>query len=429
MSEPHVPGLVILVADHGEPVAVRAYGFADVEHRVPMTVDTRFEIGSLTKAFTAACILQLADAHKLSLDDTVGMYVPSFAAAKAVTIRQLLQQASGIPDVLSSDGSMIDAQQHIATSDLIARIAGAGLQFPPGTKWAYSNSNDVILGSIIESVTHETWEQYVREHIFVPAHLTHTGFIGEPAVAGTNARGYIVHDGKPEPAPQLDESWAYAAGAIVSTAGDLLAFDNALLSGSIVPEADVQLMRTRAFLANGTPTGYGLGWAIDGPSAHPRIWHNGETFGFTAANLTYPKEGETIIVLTNLAYIVPQNIGTHVYKALHPELVPTAAAGEDPAVTARAREWYGRFRTGNIDRSQLGNQMLAPVNPDMLATFKLGIAPVGDLERLIFIGSSPTAGDMTVYAYYGEFTGQDMRVFIILDSQRKIQGYAVRPLP
>jgi CubicO group peptidase (beta-lactamase class C family) len=423
----HLPGLVVLVAGAGTPV-VRAYGNADIAGHVPVTADTRFQIGSITKQFTAACVMQLVEAHRLSLDDTLAAYVPSYAAARAVTIRDLLEQVSGIPEYLDSGDTMTAAQHPAPFAALLARIASKPLAFAPGTRWAYSNTNYLILGHIVELVSHEPWERYVREHIFGPAHMTHSGFIGE-AMPGVTATGYVLDGGAFGTAVPLDETWAYAAGGIVSTAGDVLAWDRALLAGAIVPLADVDLMRRSAVLPDGIATKYGFGWIIDGSTAHPRVWHNGGTFGFSATNATFPSDGLTIVALTNLGEAAPVNVVGEIFSKLVPEALPTAAPAEDPAITARVREWLRRLQTGDIDRSQLGPAMSALLTPDKVRAIQLQVGALGQPLQLIYAGSTPIAADQKVYRYNATFAAGRFRIAMTLAATGAISGYFISPAP
>ncbi len=430
MAAQRLPGLVVLVAEHGHAVALRGYGRADVSAHVAATETTRFQIGSVTKQFTAACIMQLVDRRALSLDDRLGTYVPSYTNAEAVTIRELLGQTSGIPEYLGTLPSPVLAAHPVAFPALLAHVSEKPLAFAPGTQWQYSNTNYALLGRIIELVTHETYEHYVREHIFLPAHMTHSGFIGDGMPDAATARGYVKDGATIAPAPPLDETWAFAAGGIVSTAGDVLAWDNALLAGTIVGPDDVRLMQMSGTLPNGTPTRYGFGWIIDGTSTHPRVWHNGGTFGFSATNATYPSDDQTIVALTNLGFAEPARIVTAIFNALHPDavpLAPTPAPGEDAAITARVREWFHRFQTGDVDRTQLAPQMQSLLTPDVIAQTKTMFTALGEPQHLTFIGTTAAPGDLTVYRYAAAFGSAQTLMTITLTADGKIAGFRVQP--
>jgi CubicO group peptidase (beta-lactamase class C family) len=429
MTAQHLPGLVVLVAEHGQPVAVRAYGVADVAHPVPVTADTRFEIGSVTKQFTAAAILQLVEAHELSLDDTLGTYFPAYTVARAVTVRELLGQTSGIPEYLGTLKDSSEASRPTSFDGLLAHVSDKPLLFAPGTKWAYSNTNYALLGRIVEVVSHQTYAQYVREHIFAPAKMTHAGFIGDGAEPAMTARGAWLDGTTPVPSAPLDVTWATGAGAIVATAADLLAWDDALLAGTIVAPADVALMRTSGTLPSGAPTGYGFGWVIDGTPTHPRVWHNGGTFGFSAANATYPADDQIIIALTNLGFAVPVSIVGGIFAGLHPDVAAAdaPAAGESAAVRARVREWIGRFQSGDIDRTQFTPQMDAAITPDAVTALRPQLTVLGQPQQLTFTGASTQPGGYTVYVYVATFAATKLRVTMTLTADRKIAGFFLKP--
>jgi len=318
VSSDHIPGLVILVEDHGV-VDIGTYGVTDTASQTAMTEDRRFEIGSTTKQFTAVCILQLVEAGRVSLDDPLSKFVPSYKAAALVTVRQMLGQISGIPEYLDGPHILSEAGSHASFDALLGRVRSRPLDFPPGTSWEYSNTNYLLLGRIVEIVSGQSYESYVREHIFEPAGLRDSNFIGS-GESSPSGRGYEYRNGQIRSAPKLDESWAWAAGGIVSTARDLLTWNAALSSGSLLSLADVRLMRTSGTLNNGEPTGYGFGFFVDSDLSRTRIWHGGNTWGFSSADITYPEDGQTVIVLTNSGDAPATTIASHIFAALHPLL-------------------------------------------------------------------------------------------------------------
>lgn len=425
----HVPGIAVAVAEHGAIVFERAYGTADVAKKTPVTVDTRFEIGSLTKQVTAACILQLARAGKLSLDDHLGTFVPDYFIGRGVTVRQLLSQTSGIPEYLDGPDVIADAGTQPATAaSLLARVSAKPLEFAPGTTWKYSNTNYILLGRIVEVASREPYERYVREHVFGPAGMTESGFIADEPALPEMARGYAPDAAGVEPAPPLRDDWSWAAGAIVSTVGDMVKWDDALLAGKIVAPQDVALMRTTVPLAGGASSAYAFGWIVDSLGGHARIWHNGGTFGFHSVNETFPKDDEAIVVLENSTSADAESLATTAFTVLHPDVASALAApvaGEDPKITARLRDWLRRFETGDIDRGQLTDKMSAALTPDLIATTKSQFATLGDPQTLVYKGSASEAGD-TVYTYLADFALGKIRIVMSLDATGKIDGYFLR---
>ena len=428
----HVPGVAIAVERHGRVTFARGYGFADAARKMPVTVDTRFEIGSITKQITAACVLQLVEAGKLSLDEHLGTYVSDYFIGRGVTIRQLLAHTSGIPEYLDGPDVAASAGSQPATyATILARVSAQPLDFPPGTRWKYSNTNYVLLGRVIELASHEPYERYVREHVFVPAGMTESGFIDDEKALPEMAGGFVVTPKGSAPAPPLRADWVAATGSVVSTVGDVLKWDDALLAGKIVAREDVALMRSPAKLANGAPTAYGFGWVIDSLDGHGRVWHNGATFGYYALNATFPHDDESIVVLANAASPGVENLARDAFAALHDDVAPanatlTPAPGEDPAVTARVREMLRQFQTGDVDRSALNATALKSMTPDVLAGARDTLASLGSPQALIFRGKSP-AGDATAYAYRAQFASTTLAIVMTLDATGKIAGYRIFP--
>lgn len=333
MDATHTTAAAIAVAKDGEIVYANGYGTTDEAGTADITAGTPFEIGSVTKGFTAAAVMQLVDAHKVRLDDRVSRYVPEYPAARTVTVRQLLYQVSGIPDYTETKNFVKWATTKSdpgSVPGILRLIAGKPLEFPPGTKWAYSNTNYILLGRIIEIASREPYDAYIRKHILEPAGMTHTVTIAGEKSLHDFPVGYARENGAFVPAPRFAANWAWAAGNLVSTVGDLVRWDREFFRGHIVPPRDVTLMTTPLKLPNGTSTNYGFGWVADTQSGHKRIWHNGGTFGFGAANVNYPDEHLTIVAFINQIASPPQGLATSIFNALH----PAGAAASYDAVRA-----------------------------------------------------------------------------------------------
>jgi D-alanyl-D-alanine carboxypeptidase len=184
------PGATIAVIEDGNFVYRHAYGLRNQEQRLPVTVDTWFEIGSITKQFTAAAILQLQEAGKLHIDDTLATYLPDAPHAKEITLRQMLSHTSGLPEYL--DGPDIEqvAVKPATLDQLLARIKGKPLDFAPGGRWSYSNTGYILLGRVIEVVSHETYDHYVKVHLLDAAGMRRTYTVTDEAHLSPMAVGY-----------------------------------------------------------------------------------------------------------------------------------------------------------------------------------------------------------------------------------------------
>ena len=295
----HATGATISIVEGDGSRYVHGYGLRDIARNLPAEANTHYEIGSITKQFTAAAIAQLVLAGKLKLDAPVSTYVPNAPHASEITVRQLVVQTSGLPEYLNGEGIVERGGKPATFEQLMALVAGKPLEFTPGTQWAYSNTNYIILGRVIEAVSKQPYEAYVREHLFAPAEMTQTTTMaGEVKVPGM-ALGYRKSDGQTLAAYPLDDSFAGAAGNIVSTADDLQRWNEALVSGKIVSPEGYTMMTTPGRLTSGAPTSYGFALIIDKLDGRPRIWHNGGTFGFAAIDWHFPEQKLWIIVLTN----------------------------------------------------------------------------------------------------------------------------------
>lgn len=292
---------VVLVRYHGQVILRKAYGLADVAHKLSVTLQTRFGIGSLTKAFTAMAVLQLQEQGKLWLHDKICTYIPSCPSDwRDITIRELLTHTSGIPD------------EPATYKRTLAYLETVPLAFQPGSRFSYSNSGYVVLGTIIERASGEAYAAFLRQHIFEPLQLTHSGYdYTNPSIPGI-AVGYQTWG---MPATYTRIGYHFSSGALYSTLDDMARWDEALWSGnqSLVSSQDLQEMFTpQAAVCSATSRScssevsdvsqesYGYGWFLGERFGHRIIYHTGDTNGFTAYHAFYPDDQLMIIVLSNL---------------------------------------------------------------------------------------------------------------------------------
>jgi len=438
--------MVVLVVDHGQIVQNAAFGVRNLATKAPVDTDTRFEIGSITKQFTAAAILQLKEQRKLSLDDTLGKYIPQYAPGANITLRQMLLQISGIPSYTDVPGfaKMISITQSGtytisqpgSIEGVLGLIKNMPLDFASGTKWEYSNSNYYLLGHIVEIVSGQTWSSYISENIFKPAGMTQSSFIENEASIPDMATGYALVKNNLMPVASFN-GWAWGAGRIVSQAGDLAKCDAALVAGKIISPQDLALMTAPGTLPAGRLGHYGFGWVVDSYDSQPRIWHNGATLGFNATNQLYPSSQQAVIVLTNFGGGADQ-IADNTFDGLHPDLAAAAKAadaaaakisapGEDPAVTARAKSIWNQFITGKLDRSQLSDSTNAALTPEVVAGTRAQFASLGSATSWTYRGKQ-AAGEITNYVYRVAFTsGTVLNIIMSVDGSGKIAGYLAQP--
>lgn len=295
----HIAGATVLVARDGGVVYARAFGKRNVAGGLSAGLRTEYEVGSITKQMTAAAIVQLSETGKLQLDAPLATYLPDAPHARDVTIRQLLTHTSGIPEYMAALPDKTALRRPATFDSLVGSIAGKPLDFSPGTKFAHSNTNYILLGRVIEVVSGERWADYANAHLFGPAGMHETSTVSREPKLAQMATGYAFAKGRLQPAIRFDDSWASSAGDVVTTAGDLAKWNAALASGRIVSRSDYQLMMRPQLLANGSSSGYGFGEYVDTYRWQPRTLAQGDTFGFDAADQYFPDRHVRIIVLAN----------------------------------------------------------------------------------------------------------------------------------
>lgn len=418
-----VKGMSVLVLRDDAPVLQRSYGTRD--GKLPVDNQTMFEIGSNTKHFTAAAVMQLVEQHKIDLHATLATYLPSAPHANEVTITQLLSHTSGIPEYLQEATAYAEGAKRHTPQDIIASIAKHPLDFTPGTKWAYSNTNYILLGMVIEKVSGVPYEQYMRQHVFDAAGVPEAATIATESALKDRALGYA--EGKP--AHALDDSYAWSAGNLVLNTMQFARLDTALEHGKIVSPTSWTAMTTPETPKDASVQ-YGYGWLIDSHDAQPRIWHNGGTFGFSSADHYYPQQHVRIIVLANDENGFADETATKVFDDLYPEIAAAAArpvAGEDTAQTARFKTVLTSLLAGSVDRAQFDASMNAHLTDAYVAQIKSQSDQLGSLQNLTYRGMNTTAGQNR-YTYLISFSkAGSFKLSVVTDTQNKIAQFLLAP--
>ncbi|QNK01537.1 serine hydrolase domain-containing protein [Dyella telluris] len=428
LQRTETPGASLAIYRDGVPVYVHAYGVGDRDGKAPATVSTHYEIGSITKQFTAAAILQLQEAGKLDINATLATYLPDAPHAKEVTLKQLLSHTSGMPEYL--DGADVEqwAVKPATFDQIMARIKDRPLDFSPGSRWSYSNSGYAMLGRVIEVTSHESYEHYVKTHLLTAAGMTHTTTVADEARAPGMARGYRHANGKLEPAPTIHATVGWAAGNLISTVDDLERWNVALRGGKIISAADYALMATPA----PGSTDYGLGLFVDTLDEQPRIGHTGGSFGFTTSNQYFPKQGIQIIALTNNGDNPEpgQMLVTAAFETLYPDLAAAArkpAPGENAATTAAARTAFARLQGKGEDLSMFGGKLKTKMSGDLSGRMARQLAPFGEPSSFIFKGQRQDKDKGKTWSDYRiEFgPGNSLPFGVELDDDGKVAGISI----
>ncbi|MEO6000156.1 MAG: serine hydrolase [Chitinophagaceae bacterium] len=285
---------VVLVADNNKVIYKKAFGYADREWKSLNTPETKFEIGSVTKQFTAVAILQLAEQGKLHVDDKLSMYFPGYPKGDSITIHMLLNHSSGIADFTSLPAFYPVHTLPLVRDSVISLFKNQSFTFSPGTKWAYSNSGYFLLGCIIEQVTKQDYRTYLYENVIKRAALKNTSANRLDSVLALRARGYSkTENNKWKNAEYFSMEIPFSAGSMISTVEDLYFWERTLLSGNIVSK-DMLLKMTTPYLSN-----YGYGLRIDTFQQQVRILHTGTIPGFSSYLGGINSRGISIVILSN----------------------------------------------------------------------------------------------------------------------------------
>jgi len=325
----------VLVARDGKVILSKGYGSANLEWEVPNSPSAKFRLGSITKQFTAACILLLEERGKLKVEDPVKKYMPDAPAAwDKVTIFHLLTHTSGIPSFTGFPDYHSTEATPTTPEQLVARFRDKPLEFQPGEKWNYSNSGYVLLGYLIEKITQQSYSQFVQENIFNPLGMKDSGYDSNTAIILHRASGYSPGDKGTTNAGYIDMSIPLSAGGLYSTTEDLLRWEQGLMGGKLLSAASLQKMTT-PFKSD-----YAFGLAVHTANGHKVIEHNGGIEGFNTALAYYPEDKLTVVVLANLNGGAPESIASNLAALARGEKVVLPSERKEIAVSPAILEKY-----------------------------------------------------------------------------------------
>jgi CubicO group peptidase (beta-lactamase class C family) len=345
----------VLVAEKDKVLLSQGYGYADLEWAITNSPTTRFRIGSITKQFTAASVLLLQERGRLKLEAPVKTYLPDAPKAwDKVTVYNLLTHTSGIPNFTGLPGWDAYKRQDHTPQDSIAQCRDKPLDFEPGMKFYYSNSNYILLGQIIDKVSDMPYADFLQQNILTPLGMTETGVDSASSILPQRAQGYdSVPDGFKH-ADYLSMTIPYSAGFLFSTVGDLLKWERGLFGGKLLSAASLQTMTTAKMGE------YGMGLFIKDAAHHGVITHNGSIEGFDSSLNFYPERQLTIVVLGNVKTDAPDKIAERLGKVAYGEKV---VLNSDRKLTYVARsvlaEYAGHYSappfaiTISVDNEQL----------------------------------------------------------------------------
>jgi len=426
MAREKVPGVAVAVVDHGKVVKAEGYGYANVEHDVPVRPETVFQSGSLGKQFTAATVMTLVEEGKLALDDPIAKYFPEAPAAfRAITVRHLLTHTSGIPDY--TEGT-IDLKRDY-TEDELARMAfGLELEFAPGSRWNYSNTGYLMLGVLVRRASGRFYGDVLRDRVFTPLGMKTARIISEEDIVPNRAAGYRLVGGELKNqewvAPKLNTT---ADGSLYFTVLDLIAWDKGLRAGAVLkPESWAAVFRP-VRLNSGKTFPYGFGWSIEEAGGRPLVEHGGSWQGFKTHIARYLGDDLTIIVLANLAEAEPDRFVSGIAAIFDPKLAPPVSgpiADREPEVTARLRGLLASAREGRLSPDEFA-YVRAGFFPAAAKRYAELLGGLGEPRRVDLL-ERRELGDDRVYRYAVAYeAGRRLRVRLGIAPDGKISQLSI----
>ena len=423
LAETGAPSASVAIVRDGAIVYENAYGNGRSGPDTPAAPSMRYAIGSVSKQFTATAILLLSEEGKLSLDDKVAKWFPQLTRASDISVRQLLSMTSGYQDYWPQDYVFPDMQRPATAQVITQRWAGRALDFEPGTKWQYSNTNYVIAAAIVERVAGRGFMDFLRRRIFAPLGMTSVADFDEGPLGPGDAQALLRNAlGPVRPAPKEAAGWLFGAGQLAMTAHDLALWDIAVIKRSVLRPESYKAQQTDVLLSAGNASGYGLGVSIGAPGGRRRITHGGAVSGYTTTNVVYPDDGAAIVVFTNIypgAANAPGRIADRIADVIFARTDTAAAEARESA-----RKIYDGLVKGTLDRALFTPSANAYFTEEVRADYAASLAPLGPPTEFVSRGES-LRGGMTIRTYRIRAGGVVMSLTTMMLPDGRLDQYII----
>lgn len=396
VADKHIVGLSVGVMQNGKVILAKGYGVRDLGTRDPVNPQTMFAIGSVTKQFTCSALLMLAEQKKLSLNDPVASYFPNLTRARDITLIDLGGHLSGYRDYYPLDFVDREMLKPQTADEIIAEYATRPLDFPPRSRYSYSNTGFLILGRVIEKVSGEPFGAFIGKRIFTPLRLTRTAYEPpSPATAANMARGYTSF-GLADPVPAEPEArgWAGSAGAIWSTPTDLLTWDTSLLDHTLISPASFAVLSTAQRLTDGRSSGYGCGEGVNDRGQAVVLSHGGAVSGFVAQNTVIPATRSAVVLLSNTDFSPIGALNQELVSKVMPRGVDVPIVAGRSALDA-AKKFLSDLEKGRVDRTTLGEDFNLYLTPAKVAAGQKALNAMGPISQ-IRVANTVERGGMEV---------------------------------
>ncbi len=404
MQAQKIPGLAVAVVDHGKVILAQGYGYANIEHSVPVLTDTVFQSGSVGKQFTSAAVMLFVQSGRLSLEDPITRYLPEAPPEwSRIRIRHLLTHTSGIRDY--GYEASYDTRRAVTEEELVRMACAQPLEFQPGERYSYSNTGYLLLGAILGRIGGRHYSEVLRDQVFKPLGMNSARLIDESAIVAHRAAGYHLLKGK-----VANQQWVApeqnttADGSLHLSVNDMIAWDRGLRAGAILTAASWAQVYTPVTLLSGNTYPYGFAWDVytmDGQEVHA---HSGGVPGFATYIVRYLGDDLSLIVLTNLEEADPERIARRVAGVLRDDLrtpEPRPIADDKPALRTALEQLLLRARGGTLTAEDLPH-VRGGFQPSNAISYRPDFEGLGDL-RSLSLTARDTLGDDLHSQYLATF--------------------------
>jgi len=422
LAKTGAPSASIAIVKDGKIAYVHAYGSARLGPPAALAAPAmRYSIGSVSKQFTSTAVLLLAEDGKLSLDDRLVRWLPELTRAGDVTIRQLLSMTAGYQDFWPQDYVMPRMKEPVTAREIVDGWAKKPLDFSPGTKWQYSNTNYVIAGIIVEKASGMPLLDLLEKRVFGPLGMTTVVNTDAAPLGPEDPAGYQRFAlGPLRPAPKEGKGWLFAAGELSMTAEDLARWDISLIDQTVMRPASYRELETDVRLESGVGSRYGLGVGFALVDGRRLVSHSGEISGFTARNDVYPDERAAVVVLVNLD---ATEATTDIAKKIGNSLFATSDGGPNQAVEQAKRIFEG-LRLGKLDRALFTSNANAYFSEQAVKDFAASLGPLGKLQEFTQKSRS-LRGGMTLRRLTAKFAKKTLGVTTLEMPDGKLEQFMV----
>jgi CubicO group peptidase (beta-lactamase class C family) len=439
MRREDVPGVAVGIYSRGRILLAKGYGLANIELNVPVKAETIFQSGSVGKQFTSAAIMMLVEEGKIGLDDSIVKYFPNAPQSwQAIRVKNLLSHTSGLSeyetDERAGPGGPFYIRLDFTEDELVNKIEALPIEFKPGDKWDYRNTNYVLLGAITHKVTGSFYADYLQQRIFKPLGMNSTRLISEADIIPNRSSGY-EHKGE----IIQNQSWvaltfnSTADGALYFNVLDLAKWDAALYGTKLLRQSSLDQTWTVFLLNDGKPNSanYGFGWEINSVNGHKQIDHGGAWQGFRCHILRYPDDSISVVVLANADSARPEQFAHVIAGIVNPVLeLPKLVAIEDkqPELARRLAVFFDQIVAGKDVKEQLSLRLAGLLSPEVRENVVAELKPVWPSDKLTLVSRKESDG-ITVSRYRIGKGNETRIVRFGLGADGKVATIGIEPDP